>query len=56
MASSLGGNTLTGFLVSKAMQSRTDAKKQDKKEARQKKKKEQAKKENKKRYRIVSNK
>ena len=48
MASSLGGNTLTGFLVSKAMQSRMDAKKQDKKEARQKKKKEQAKKENKK--------
>lgn len=43
----VGGTTLTGFIVSKALQSRKDAKKEDRKEKRKEKKEQQTKKENK---------
>jgi len=46
-ATPVGGQTLTGFIVSKAMQSRKDAKKEDRKEKRKEKKEQQTKKENK---------
>jgi hypothetical protein len=43
----VGGTTLTGFIVSKALQSRKEAKKEDRKEKRKEKKEQQTKKENK---------
>jgi hypothetical protein len=46
-ATPIGGQTLTGFIVSKAMQSRKGAKKEDRKEKRKEKKEQQTKKENK---------
>lgn len=46
-ATPVGGQTLTGFIVSKAMQSRKDAKKADRKEKRKEKKEKEDKKENK---------
>lgn len=46
-ATPIGGQTLTGFIVSKAMQSRKDAKKVDRKEKRKEKKEKETKKENK---------
>jgi hypothetical protein len=46
-ATPVGGQTLTGFIVSKAMQSRKEAKKEDRKEKRKEKKEKQTKKENK---------
>lgn len=43
----VGGQTLTGFIVSKAMQSRKDAKKEDRKQKRKEKRQQQSKKEDK---------
>jgi len=46
-SASVGGQSLAGFIVSKATQSRKDARKEDRKQSRRKKKEEQTKKENK---------